>query len=211
MSVKNDCGHHRDHERRKFYYHLMAAIIAVIIIILFIILLIFLILRPSKPNFTLDDVTLYAFNISTATTTLTSNFQITISSRNPNSRIGIYYDKLDIYATYRNQQITLPTMIPPAYQGHKDVNVWSPYLYGTEVPIAPYLAVSLEEDETAGTVLVNVRAAGRVRWKVGTFVSTVYRLNVNCPAYITFGNKNGRYAVGPAVKYQLFEGCNVDV
>ncbi|KAF5775285.1 putative Late embryogenesis abundant protein [Helianthus annuus] len=212
MSAKDGCGHHHDYyKRRKFYYHVMAAIIALIILILFVILLIYLILRPTKPTFTLQDITLYAFNISTTTTTLTSNLQITISSRNPNSRIGIYYDKLDVYATYRNQQITLPTMIPPTYQGHKDVNVWSPYLYGNEVPVAPYLAMSLAEDETAGTVLVNVRAIGRVRWKVGTFVSATYRLNVNCPAYITFGNKNNGFVVGPAVKYQVVEGCNVDV
>ncbi|KAJ0716939.1 putative Late embryogenesis abundant protein [Helianthus annuus] len=212
MSAKDGCGHHHDYyKRRKFYYHVMAAIIALIILILFVILLIYLILRPTKPTFTLQDITLYAFNISTTTTTLTSNLQITISSRNPNSRIGIYYDKLDVYATYRNQQITLPTMIPPTYQGHKDVNVWSPYLYGNEVPVAPYLAMSLAEDETAGTVLVNVRAIGRVRWKVGTFVSAMYRLNVNCPAYITFGNKNNGFVVGPAVKYQVVEGCNVDV
>ncbi|KAL8210216.1 hypothetical protein R6Q57_006948 [Mikania cordata] len=211
MSTYDDCNHHRDHKRRKLYYHITAAITAIIIIILFTILLIYLILHPSKPNFTLQDLTLYAFNITTTTATLTSIFQVTISSENPNSRIAILYDKFDVYATYRNQQITLPTMVPPTYQGHKDVTIWSPYLYGTEVPVAPFLVVSLAEDETAGMVLVNVRATGRVRWKVGTFVSGGYRLNVNCPAYVTFGNRNDGYVVGPAVKYQLVEGCNVDV
>ncbi|KAI3692746.1 hypothetical protein L6452_32568 [Arctium lappa] len=211
MTAKHDCSHHLDEERRKLHRLIIASILFFIFIILFVILLIYLILRPSKPHFTLQDVTLNAFNISTAATTVTSNLQITISSRNPNARIGIYYDKLDVYATYRSQQITLPTLIPPSYQGHKDITVWSPYLYGTDVPVAPYLALSLAQDETAGTVLVNVKATGRVRWKVGTFVSGGYRLNVNCPAYITFGNKNAGYAVGPAVKYQLVEGCNVDV
>ncbi|KAL4567641.1 hypothetical protein LXL04_023230 [Taraxacum kok-saghyz] len=210
MTEKDGCGHHQD-ERRKQHRQLMGAILSFIFIILLVVFIIFLILRPTKPHFTLQDITLYAFNISAATTTLTSNLQITISSRNPNARIGIYYDKMDVYATYRSQQITLATLIPPSYQGHKDVTVWSPYLYGTDVPVAPYLAMSLAQDETAGTVLVNVRAAGRVRWKVGTFVSGGYRLNVNCPAYISFGNKNGGYTVGPAVKYQLVAGCTVDI
>ncbi|KAL7608246.1 NDR1/HIN1-like protein 1 [Lactuca sativa] len=212
MSRKDGCGHHQADERRKHYRQLIGTLISVIFIILFVILLIYLILRPTKPHFTLQDLTLYAFNISAAaTTTLTSNLQITVSSRNPNARIGIYYDKIDVYATYRSQQITLATLIPPSYQGHKDITVWSPYLYGTDVPVAPYLAMSLAQDESAGTVLVNVKAAGRVRWKVGTFVSGGYRLNVNCPAYITFGNRNSGYAVGAAVKYQLVEGCTVDV
>ncbi|KAI3756663.1 hypothetical protein L1987_56485 [Smallanthus sonchifolius] len=212
MSAEGDCGNHQDDDRRKLYRY-AAAVTVFIIIILMIILLIFLILRPSKPSFTLQDVKLYSFNISTTTTTtLTSNLQITISSRNPNYRIGIYYDKFDVYIAYRSQQITLPTMIPPTYQGHKDVTVWSPYLYGTEVPMAPYIAMSLAQDETAGMVLVNVKGTGRVRWKVGTFVSAGYRLNVNCPAYITFGNRNdGNGVVDPGVKYQFVEGCHVEV
>ncbi|XP_071690592.1 NDR1/HIN1-like protein 1 [Rutidosis leptorrhynchoides] len=212
MSPKNDgCAHHEDDERHKLYRHVAIVIVAPIVIIAIIIFIIYLVLRPTKPQFTLQDITLNAFNISTATTALSSNLQITISSRNPNARIGIFYDKLDVYATYRSQQITLPTGLPPSYQGHKDVTVWSPYLYGTEVPLAPYLAISLGQDETAGTVLVDIKASGKVRWKVGSFVSGKYHLNVNCPAYITFGNKDGGYAVDPAVKYQLVARCNVDV
>ncbi|KAL8196089.1 hypothetical protein R6Q57_025089 [Mikania cordata] len=206
MTAEDDCNGHQNADHRKLYRHAAAVICFVIILILIVILLIFIILRPSKPNFTLQDVKLYAFNIST---TLTSNLQITISSRNPNYRIGIYYDKLNVYASYWNQQITLPTVIPPTYQGQ--VSVWSPYLYGTEVPMAPYLALSLAEDQTAGMVLVTVKAAGKVRWKVGNFVSAGYRLNVNCPAYVTFGKMDGGYVVGPDVKYQFVEGCHVEV
>lgn len=79
------------------------------------------------------------------------------------------------------------------------------------MPVAPYLAVSLNQDEVAGTVLVNVRVDGRIRWKVGTFVSGKYHLYVNCPAYINFGNKNNAIAVGSAMKYQLIMDCHVDV
>ncbi|KAJ0594709.1 putative Late embryogenesis abundant protein [Helianthus annuus] len=209
MTDDKDCGNHQGNRWWKLLNrHTKVIIISSLIflsIILFVILLIFLILRPSKPCFTLQDVNLYTFNL---TTTLTSYLQITISSRNPNLRIGIEYDKVDVYASYRNQQITLPTRLPPTYQGHKEVTVWSPYLNGTEVPMAPYLAMSLAEDETSRTVLINVRATGRVRWKVGTFVSGRYRLNVNCPAYIMFENNN---VDGSAVKYQFVEGCHVEV
>ncbi|KAJ0762424.1 putative protein NDR1 [Helianthus annuus] len=66
--------------------------------------------------------------------------------------------------------------------------------------MVPYLAMSLAEDETTGTMLINVRATGRVSWKVGTFVPGRYRLNVNCPAYIMFENNN---VDGSAVQYQF--------
>lgn len=70
----------------------------------------------------------------------------------------------------------------------------------------------MNQDEIAGTVMVNVRVDGRIRWKVGTFISGRYHLYVNCPAYINFGGRNNGIAVGPAaIKYQLIMDCHVDV
>ncbi|GFZ20246.1 NDR1/HIN1-like 1 [Actinidia rufa] len=182
MSAK-DCGNHHDH-RKKLFRRLFLAFVGFTLLVLFLVLLIFLILRPTKPHFLLLDATVFAFN-STPTTSnlLTTTLQVTLSSRNPNARIGIYYDKLDIYASYRSQQITLPTLLPEAYQGHKDVSVWSPFLYGN-------------------------RGAGG---PVGTFVSGRYRLYVNCPAYIAFGNRNSGVPAGAGIKFQLAQSCHVDV
>ncbi|GMG98417.1 hypothetical protein Nepgr_000257 [Nepenthes gracilis] len=204
-----ECGHHHD-DRRVFYQRIFAGLLTLIIIILLIILLIWLILRPTKPSFILQDATVYAFNV-TQPNLLTTTFQVTVSTRNPNDRIGVYYEKLDVYAAYRNQQITLPTLLPPTYQGHKDTVVWSPFLYGNSVPVAPYLTLSLSEDQNAGLVLVNIKIDGRVKWKVGTWISGRYHLWVNCPAYITFGSRNNGIRVGPAIKYQLATSCEVDI
>ncbi|GMP99100.1 hypothetical protein CsSME_00046717 [Camellia sinensis var. sinensis] len=191
------CDHHRCDGRKTLYPRVFIILISFIVLILFIILLIYLILRPTKPHFTLLSTTIYAFNVTTTPTNLlTSTFQVTLSSTNPNSRIGIYYDKLDVYA------------------GHEDVSVWSPFLYGNAVPVAPYVAAALCGDEAAGTVLVNVKVDGRVRWKVGDFVSGKYHLYVKCAAYIPFGNKNSNsgIVIGPGInKYQLVQNCHVDV
>ncbi|XP_058196162.1 NDR1/HIN1-like protein 1 [Rhododendron vialii] len=212
MTVK-DCGYHHDH-RKTLYRNIVAALVAFVLLVLLTILLIFLILRPTKPKFILIDATVYAFNVS-APNFLTTTLQVTLSSRNPNDRVGVFYDRVDVYATYRGQQITIPTVLPPTYQGHKDVNVWSPFIYGNAVPVAPYLAAALGEDQVTGRVLLNVKVDGRVRWKVGTWVSGRYHLYVNCPAYIVFGgdrvNSGGGIAVGSGVKFQLVQSCHVDV
>ncbi|KAH6789745.1 Late embryogenesis abundant hydroxyproline-rich glycoprotein family [Perilla frutescens var. frutescens] len=209
MTAK-DCGHHDD-ERKKLYRRLFAGALGFVIVVLFLILLIWLILRPTKPHFVLQDATVFAFNLSGGNT-LTTTVQVTLAARNPNDRIGIYYDRVDVYAAYHGQQITLPTLLPSTYQGHKDSTVWSPFLYGNAVPVAPYLGVALTQDEIAGTVMVNIRVRGRIRWKVGTFISGGYHLYVNCPAYINSGGWNNGIAVGPAaIKYQLIMDCHVDV
>ncbi|KAH0746766.1 hypothetical protein KY285_008423 [Solanum tuberosum] len=208
--TEKDCSHHIDDERHNLQRRLITALIAFVTLILFTILLIFLILRPTKPHFILQDATVYAFNTSTPFNFLTTNIQITIASRNPNDKIGIYYDKLDVYATYRGQQVTLPTLLPQTYQGHKDVSIWSPFVYGNNVPIAPYLGNEISQDILFGTILLNVRIDGRVRWKVGSFISSKYHLYVNCPAYVGIGGKflGNSDVVG---KYQLVQNCHVDV
>lgn len=219
MSTK-ECGHHDD-EHRQLLRRILAGVVAFIILILLVIFLIWIILRPTKPKFMLQDATVYAFNlsstepVSTIPNTLTLTMQVTLSSHNPNSRIGIYYQKLHVYASYRSQQISLATALPDTYQGHKDFTVWSPFLYGASVPVSPYTLSALQQDlQGAGVVLVNLKVNGRVKWKVGTWISGRYHIYINCPAYVRFaGDRNGGIgAVAPApVKFQLLQSCSVDV
>ncbi|XP_062112505.1 NDR1/HIN1-like protein 1 [Humulus lupulus] len=208
--MSKDCGNHGK-KRQKLYKRICAGILIFNFIVLVMILIIWAILQPSKPRFILQDVTVYAFNTSVPNF-LTSNFQVTISSRNPNDKIGVYYDRLDVFAVYHDQQITYRTRIPPTYQGHKDVNVWSPFVYGNLVPVAPFNSMALTQDQATGAVMIMFKIDGRVRWKVGTFISGRYHFYVKCSAYINLGNKNSGIMVGEnAVKYQLVQRCSVNV
>lgn len=209
MSVK-ECDHHKG-RKRILFQRIFWAIMVFLFLVLLTILLIWAILRPTKPTFILLDVTLYAFNASQPNF-LTSNFQVTLSSRNPNDHIGVYYDRLDTYMTYRSQQITYRTSIPPSYQGHKEFDVWSPFVYGNDIPVAPFNSVSLSQDENNGNIFVIVKVDGRVRWKVGAFISGRYHIHVRCPAYISLGNNGRGVDMGEnAVKYQVNQRCSVNV
>lgn len=98
------------------------------------------------------------------------------------------------------------------YQGHKDVNIWSPFVYGTNVPVAPYNGAALAQDQSNGALGLVIKMNGRVRWRVGSFISGRYHLHVTCQAYIPFGNKNSGIAgVVIGVKYQLAQKCKVSV
>ncbi|OIW08469.1 hypothetical protein TanjilG_03145 [Lupinus angustifolius] len=220
MSVK-ECGHHGDEERSALLRRIFGVIVVLIVLILFIIFLIWIILRPTKPTFMLQDATVFAFNLSSTQppsfvpipNTITITMQVTLLAHNPNKRIGIYYQKLNVYASYRNQQISLATAIPATYQGHKDFTVWSPFLFGAAVPVSPYTLSSLQQDQNGGAVMVNLKVNGRVKWRVGNWISGRYHIFVNCPAYIRFaGDRNGGVGVvAPAVKFQVLQSCSVDV
>lgn len=215
MGQEKVCCHHKS-KRRKVLQWCCAALLVFVFIILLTVLIIWAVLQPKKPRFLIQDATVFSLNV-TAPNVISTTLQITIVSRNPNSRIGIYYDRLYVYTNYNNQQITYYTVIPPCYQGHKDVNIWSPFLYGNNVPVAPYNGLRLSQDQSAGTVRFYFKINGRLKWKVGAFVSGRYHLHVTCPVVIPLGS-NG-YANKPvgiplannAIKYQVQTDCKVSV
>lgn len=206
----HDCGMH-GHEQNKLFKRIYSTLLISLLIILIVILLIWAILHPTKPQFTIQDATLYNFNLTTNPTLLTSTIQLTLTSQNPNDKIGIYYSHLDVYATYNSQQITIPSRLPSDYQGHKEVCIWSPFIYGNQVPIAPYNALELAQDQKLEMVDLVIKMDGRVRFKVGSFVTGTYHLDVRCPVSITFGSRSTGVQVGEAVKYQLVQRCSVSL
>ncbi|KAF7020014.1 unnamed protein product [Triticum aestivum] len=221
MAVK-DCGGHKgggcECHRRRLYRKCCGALLALVLLALFIILIVYLVLRPHKPRFYLQDLAVLCLNVTPPTSAyLFTTMQATVAARNPNDRVGVYYDEADMYAQYKGVAITVPTRLPVAYQGHRDQSVWSPYLRSMDsVVLPPQLAVALAQDETAGYVLVDVRVDGQVRWKVGTWISGHYHLRVNCPALIRVNEGKGSYGAttggGPDYfRFQQAAACAVDV
>ncbi|KMZ68726.1 harpin-induced like protein 20 [Zostera marina] len=202
---KGDC------ERRRCLKQVCGCLFLFVFLVLLTILIIFLVLRPTKPKFYLKDATIYDLDLDSSDGFyLNTTIQVTLSSRNPNDRIGIYYDRLDVYAEYKSQQITLPTRVNRAYQGHNDVTVWSPFLYGRNVPVASDLCVTLVQDQTAGLVLIHIKVAGKLRWKVGTWTSNKYHIHVTCPAFMTVDSTSGHNHM-LTYRFQQITGCTVDV
>ncbi|OWM87505.1 hypothetical protein CDL15_Pgr022616 [Punica granatum] len=167
---------------------------------------------PHKPRFTLQDVTLYNFNVTVDPSCLSSAFQATIWLQNPNARIGLYYDTVGVYATYENQQVTSRTEINSTYEGHKSADLWTVLVAGTSVPVAPHIGAALNQDWGNGVVVIMIKLDGKVRWKLGILAKGENHITVLCPAYITFGPSSTGISVGNnAIKYQLFHNCDVNL
>ncbi|CAN6234964.1 unnamed protein product [Urochloa humidicola] len=198
--------HHRDWILRRCCGSICACFLTLAAVVGFIILVIYLALHPSKPSFYLQDVQLR--NIDLSDPAITIDLQATIASRNPNERVGVYYKSLDAFATYRDEPVTVPVSLPAMYQGHKDASVWSPVMSGDAVPVAAYTADAMRQDIAAGYVLLHVRVEGRVKWKVGSWVSGGYHLFVNCPALLA---TSGGGAVGGAFAASAASGVPAGV
>ncbi|XP_057853820.1 NDR1/HIN1-like protein 1 [Cryptomeria japonica] len=169
----------------KYWRWLLKGLLVFIAVVLFVFLVIYLALRPHKPRFFVQDAVIRKWNV-TGDGTLTSVLQFTIISRNPNGRIGVYYDRISAYASYMTQQITPDTPLTPFYQGYNDANIIAPVLYGSSVPLAPVVAEHLRAEQQSGVLSVNLKIGGKIRWKVGTWTSRYYHLNVDCFAIMGF-------------------------
>jgi hypothetical protein len=203
-----DCGNHADDDLRQGCRRLLYALLALAAVVGVIALIVYLVLRPTHPRFYLQDATLRRLDL--ANNGSSAALQVTVASRNPNSRVGVYYDRLDAYASYQYQQVTLAASLPPVYQGHGDVDVWSPVLSGPDVPFAPYLADALAKDVAAGYLAMQVKLDGRVRWKVGSWISGHYHIFVQCPAYFISTGGNG--VVGAdGLRFRTATYCRVEV
>ncbi|CAM0149995.1 unnamed protein product [Urochloa decumbens] len=209
-----DCGNHGDDEFKRTCRQLLTILLTLAILTGIVVLIVYLVLRPTHPRFILQDAALRQLDLSnvssSAAAVLSTAAQFTLASRNPNSRVGVHYDRLDVYATYKYQQVTLAARLPPVYQGHGDVDVWSPVLAGPNVPFAPFLADALRKDVANGYLIMEVRIDGRVRWKVGSWTSGHYHIFVTCPAYFITSGNNG--VVGAhGFRFQTPTYCHVEV
>ncbi|XP_038906799.1 NDR1/HIN1-like protein 26 [Benincasa hispida] len=180
------CANKQELKVHKRYKKLFLGVSAFLSTISLLILLLWLILHPSKPEFRVKQADVYQLNLIDLHL-LNSSIQLTLSSKNPNHRVGIYYDHLQVYAAYKGQQITLPTSLPPFYQAYQDSNLLTAFLAGSSVPVAPSFGYEVGKDQSAGRFVLNLKAMGRLRWKVGSWVSGGYRFNVDCVAVMPFG------------------------
>uniref|UniRef100_A0A0E0J709 Late embryogenesis abundant protein LEA-2 subgroup domain-containing protein n=1 Tax=Oryza nivara TaxID=4536 RepID=A0A0E0J709_ORYNI len=209
-----DCGKHGDDDFRQVCRRFITVLVVLAILVGIIALIVYLVLRPTHPRFYLQDATLRQLDLSNSSSTaggvLSTTIQVTVASRNPNDRVGVYYDRLDVYASYKYQQITVAASLPPVYQGHGDVDVWSPVLAGPSVPFAPYLADAISQDCQAGYLILQVKIDGRVRWKVGSWISGHYHLFVTCPAFLVTAGGNGSPGAS-GFRFQTTTYCHVEV
>ncbi|KAK1441512.1 hypothetical protein QVD17_07463 [Tagetes erecta] len=157
-----------------------------ILSILLLILLVWLILHPAKPEFALKEADIYQLTLSGARL-LNSSIQITLVSNNPNQKVGIYYDEIQVYASYKGQRITLDSSIPPFYQEQKDHNLLSMVLVANGLAVDPSFSYEMGRDQMVGRLVLEVKSNGHLRWKVGTWVSGRYMFIVNCVVVLPFG------------------------
>ncbi|KAL8154784.1 hypothetical protein AgCh_000224 [Apium graveolens] len=214
MAAEECAVHHQKEKKEKRYQTIYCFIIGIFFTAGLIVLITWLVLNPKNPRFMIQDATFYNFSVTSSPDLFTCVFQVTIISHNPNDRLGIYYENLKASAHYRDQIISLPTSIPPTYQGHHDSNIWSPFIEGISTPISPYNVYALNQDQASGAIPMTIKINGDLMWKALSRKFSNKGLHVTCRALIPYGSEiRDSLAAGTrtSIKYPLSVNCRVDV
>ncbi|KAL8534682.1 hypothetical protein ACS0TY_010636 [Phlomoides rotata] len=179
--------HCADKQEIKFNKKLFIYISTLSLTILSLFFLVWFILHPKNPHFSLEQAQINELNI-TPPFLLNSSIHLTLLSTNPNKKAAISYDQLHLYASYNAQIISPETSIPPFFQDHEESSFLSALLIGNQQPMDPLIAHQLQHDQlVTGKVSLDFKLTGRLRWKVGNWVSGRYRFNVICETVLPFG------------------------
>lgn len=138
-----------------------------------------LIFRPNRVNFHANQASLTQFNF-TGNGTLHYNLALNITVRNPNKRIGVYYDRIEARASYHDARFDAVTLTP-FYQGHKNTSYLRPAFDGQNlVLLGSKGKTEYNKERDSGVYNIDVDLYLRVRFKLGWFKTSRFKPEVKC-------------------------------
>ncbi|XP_058100012.1 NDR1/HIN1-like protein 6 [Magnolia sinica] len=192
--------------RRRCYKCLCwTAIVFLVLIILIgvIIGILFLIFRPKIPKYSFDSLMITDFQIK-PNLSVYARFDLKITTRNPNKRIGIYYERgSNVSVWYTN--ISLCTgSLPNFYQGHRNTTILHVILTG-EVQFSSTVVAELQEQQRMGRIPLDFKARVPVRVKLGKLKLWKMRFWVWCKLAVSRLSANNLINISTSICHKRFK------
>ncbi|XP_027933181.1 NDR1/HIN1-like protein 10 [Vigna unguiculata] len=165
--------------------YLAMVILALIIVVGIAVIIVWLVVKPKTLEYSVENAAIHNFNLTDANH-LYANFDFTIRSYNPNSRVSIYYDTVEVSVRYEDQ--TLATnAVQPFFQAHKNVTRLHVGLTAQTVALYESVPKDLKLEKSSGDIELDVLVRARIRFKVGSWKSKHRVLRIFCsPVLVHF-------------------------
>ncbi|KAI4322337.1 hypothetical protein L6164_022042 [Bauhinia variegata] len=165
-------------------------ILALIVLVGIAVLIIWLVVKPKHLEYSVENASIHDFNLTDANH-LYANFDFSIRAYNPNSKVSVYYDSVELSVLYEDQ--TLATnAVAPFYQPHKNVTRLQLRLAAQTVALYGSVPKDLRHDKSSGVIELDVWVRARIRFKVGLWKSDHRTLRIFCsPVLLHFSNSKG--------------------
>ncbi|WOL18216.1 NDR1/HIN1-like protein 6 [Canna indica] len=139
----------------------------------------YLIFDPKLPKYSVDRLGISNFTVDSNMTTISATFNVTVTARNPNKRIGIYYKEGSELSTWYNDERLSSGSFPAFYQGHRNTTVLHVSLAG-ETQIGSKLLTELQQQQQTGMIPLEVNGEVPVRVKFGSLKLKKVTFKVRC-------------------------------
>ncbi|XP_051150633.1 NDR1/HIN1-like protein 3 [Andrographis paniculata] len=157
-------------------FQILCTILVILGVVVFVLWLIF---RPNAVKFYATNASLTEFSLE-GNNTLRYNLALNLTIRNPNKRIGIYYDRIEAEALYEGQRFGWDNL-QTFYQGHKSTNNLTAEFSGTHVvPLGAKEMSNYNGDRTSGVYDIDVKLKLRVRLKFWIVKSARWKPKIEC-------------------------------
>ncbi|TXG73399.1 hypothetical protein EZV62_001978 [Acer yangbiense] len=138
----------------------------------------YFVFRPESPNYTVDNLSVKSFNLTSSTVSPSLDF--TLSAHNPNNKIGIYYLKPSSVKLYYKDLNLCNGFLPQFFQPRNNVTVFKTALTASALELTTSVRNELIAAEKSGTVPFRVDVRAPVKLKVGSVKSWSINVKVKC-------------------------------
>lgn len=139
----------------------------------------YLVFRPKLPKYSVDKLQITQFNLSNDEN-LSATFDVTIRARNPNKKIGIYYEGGSRISVWYVATKLCEGALPKFYQGHRNTTQLVVPLTGQTQNAAGLLGALQEQQQQIGYVPIVLRVRQPVRIKLGKLKLFKVKFLVRC-------------------------------
>ncbi|XP_010912371.1 NDR1/HIN1-like protein 10 [Elaeis guineensis] len=137
-----------------------------------------LIFRPHRFKAYITTASLSRFDLAADESSLQYNLSLDLNIRNPNRRIGIYYDRIEATASYNGSQLNT-TPLPTFYQHTKNTTVLHPAFDGRS-PALPTAAATFKREKGEGFFYIEVKGYAKIRLKVWFIKTRHIKTRIQC-------------------------------
>lgn len=152
-------------------------LLALIILVALVVLIIWLVIKPKRLVYTIEDGSIHNFNLTNDH--LDANFYFAIRAYNPNKKVKIYNDKVEVSVFYNDQKVAFNS-VSPFSQPHQNVTRIKVGLLARNASLDQEDSKDLRLEKSSGEIEFEVKVKSRIRYRVGKWKSSRRTMKVTC-------------------------------
>lgn len=172
--------------------NLIKFIISIVIILGIIVLVLWLVLRPNAIKVHATSASLTQFSLSNGS--LQYNLNVNMSIRNPNRRIGLYYDYIEASSYYDGSRFGFDNSLEPFYQGHKNTSYIDTKFNGQNALVSDSVASTYSKEKNDGYYNIELKVRPKLRLKIWIFKIKHIKPKINCDLKLPVPGTSGSFS-----------------